>query len=111
MLSILKNQEIIAINQDSIYGTSISPFRWGINVRYCLLGIFHHTYRWLNSLTGPMMQHTLLNTGAVPVRTEQTSIINTKTTKTKSGEDIETGDEKVIKVIVTAISQCLSSSL
>lgn len=31
MLSILKNQEIIAINQDSIYGTSISPFRWGIN--------------------------------------------------------------------------------
>jgi alpha-galactosidase len=73
MLSILKNQEIIAINQDSIYGTSISPFRWGINVRYCLLGIFHHTYRWLNSLTGPTMQHTLLNTGAVPVRTEQFS--------------------------------------
>ncbi|OJA15461.1 hypothetical protein AZE42_02206 [Rhizopogon vesiculosus] len=31
MVSILKNQEIIAINQDPVYGTSISPFRWGIN--------------------------------------------------------------------------------
>ncbi|KAG0706891.1 glycoside hydrolase family 27 protein [Suillus ampliporus] len=31
MLSILKNEEIIAINQDPVYGTSISPFRWGIN--------------------------------------------------------------------------------
>ncbi|KAG1747438.1 glycoside hydrolase family 27 protein [Suillus lakei] len=31
MLSILKNQEIIAVNQDPVYGTSISPFRWGIN--------------------------------------------------------------------------------
>ncbi|KIJ12200.1 alpha-galactosidase [Paxillus involutus ATCC 200175] len=31
MLSILKNTEIIAINQDPVYGTSISPFRWGIN--------------------------------------------------------------------------------
>jgi hypothetical protein len=32
-LSILKNREIIAINQDPVVGTSISPFRWGINVR------------------------------------------------------------------------------
>jgi hypothetical protein len=39
MLSILKNQEIIAVNQDPIYGTSISPFRWGINVRHCLFGV------------------------------------------------------------------------
>jgi len=30
-LSILKNDEIIAINQDSVIGTSISPFRWGVN--------------------------------------------------------------------------------
>ncbi|KAF5389448.1 hypothetical protein D9757_004286 [Collybiopsis confluens] len=30
-LEILKNQEIIAINQDPVVGTSISPFRWGIN--------------------------------------------------------------------------------
>lgn len=32
-LSILTNREIIAINQDPVYGESISPFRWGINVR------------------------------------------------------------------------------
>jgi len=31
MLGILKNTEIIAINQDPVYGTSISPFRWGAN--------------------------------------------------------------------------------
>ncbi|KAH9917693.1 glycoside hydrolase family 27 protein [Epithele typhae] len=30
-LSILKNQEILAINQDPVVGTSVSPFRWGIN--------------------------------------------------------------------------------
>lgn len=32
VLSVLKNQEILAINQDPVQGTSISPFRWGINV-------------------------------------------------------------------------------
>lgn len=31
-LSILMNTEIIDINQDSVIGTSIMPFRWGINV-------------------------------------------------------------------------------
>ncbi|KAI0716313.1 glycoside hydrolase family 27 protein [Earliella scabrosa] len=30
-LSILKNEEIIAINQDPVVGTSSTPFRWGIN--------------------------------------------------------------------------------
>jgi len=30
-LTILKNEEIIAINQDPVVGTSISPFRWGLN--------------------------------------------------------------------------------
>lgn len=30
-LEILKNPEILAINQDSVVGTSITPFRWGIN--------------------------------------------------------------------------------
>ncbi|KAI0726672.1 glycoside hydrolase family 27 protein [Fomitopsis betulina] len=30
-LSILKNEEIIAINQDPVIGTSVSPFRWGLN--------------------------------------------------------------------------------
>ncbi|KAH8823926.1 glycoside hydrolase superfamily [Flagelloscypha sp. PMI_526] len=30
-LSILTNQEIIAINQDPVHGESIAPFRWGVN--------------------------------------------------------------------------------
>jgi len=30
-LEILTNHEIIAINQDPIFGTSVTPFRWGIN--------------------------------------------------------------------------------
>ncbi|KNZ74985.1 putative alpha-galactosidase B [Termitomyces sp. J132] len=33
-LEILKNKEIIAINQDSVVGTSIIPFRWGINTAW-----------------------------------------------------------------------------
>ncbi|KAG6811589.1 hypothetical protein H0H92_006712 [Tricholoma furcatifolium] len=32
VLGILTNKEIIAINQDDVYGESISPFRWGINL-------------------------------------------------------------------------------
>ncbi|KAG6822635.1 hypothetical protein H0H92_013126, partial [Tricholoma furcatifolium] len=31
ILGILTNKEIIDINQDDVYGESISPFRWGIN--------------------------------------------------------------------------------
>nr|GAT51695.1 glycoside hydrolase family 27 protein [Mycena chlorophos] len=31
ILGILTNKEILAINQDSVVGESISPFRWGIN--------------------------------------------------------------------------------
>lgn len=31
-LEILMNREIITINQDPVVGTSISPFRWGLNV-------------------------------------------------------------------------------
>ncbi|KAG6853352.1 hypothetical protein C0991_005026 [Blastosporella zonata] len=30
-LDILKNKEILAINQDDVIGKSVSPFRWGIN--------------------------------------------------------------------------------
>lgn len=39
-LSVLKNREIIAINQDPVEGASVSPFRWGINVS--LLFAFIH---------------------------------------------------------------------
>ncbi|KAF8330632.1 glycoside hydrolase [Amanita rubescens] len=31
ILGILKNEEILAINQDPVVGQSISPFRWGFN--------------------------------------------------------------------------------
>jgi alpha-galactosidase len=31
-LEILTNREIIAINQDPVVGTGVTPFRWGINV-------------------------------------------------------------------------------
>ncbi|KAI3603505.1 glycoside hydrolase family 27 protein [Moniliophthora roreri] len=31
ILGILKNTEILAINQDAVVGESISPFRWGVN--------------------------------------------------------------------------------
>jgi alpha-galactosidase len=31
-LEVLTNSEILAINQDKVIGTSVSPFRWGINV-------------------------------------------------------------------------------
>ncbi|EMD35270.1 glycoside hydrolase family 27 protein [Gelatoporia subvermispora B] len=30
-LGILKNTELLAINQDSVQGSSVSPFRWGVN--------------------------------------------------------------------------------
>ncbi|KAK7031030.1 hypothetical protein VNI00_013820 [Paramarasmius palmivorus] len=30
-LEIFKNTEIIAINQDDVVGTAVSPFRWGVN--------------------------------------------------------------------------------
>ena len=33
-LEILTNREIIAINQDPAFGTSVTPFRWGINVSH-----------------------------------------------------------------------------
>ncbi|KAJ7918506.1 glycoside hydrolase, partial [Mycena leptocephala] len=32
ILGILKNTEILAINQDPVVGQSISPFRWGLNL-------------------------------------------------------------------------------
>ncbi|KAG2073134.1 glycoside hydrolase family 27 protein [Suillus decipiens] len=46
MLSILTNQEIIAINQDPTpgYGISISPFRWGINPDWTFNATFPAQY-------------------------------------------------------------------
>jgi alpha-galactosidase len=36
-LNILKNHEIIAINQDPVVGKAITPFRWGINVGFSFM--------------------------------------------------------------------------
>ncbi|EGO03621.1 glycoside hydrolase family 27 protein [Serpula lacrymans var. lacrymans S7.3] len=63
-VEILSNQEIIAINQDSVYGTSISPFRWGINADFTFNTTFPAQY-W----SGPSENGTvfmLINTLSEP---------------------------------------------
>jgi len=60
ILGILKNTEILAINQDPVVGTSISPFRWGINPDWTSNDTFPAQY-W----SGPSQNGTvfmLLNT-------------------------------------------------
>ncbi|KAK7044903.1 alpha-galactosidase [Favolaschia claudopus] len=60
VLEILKNTEILAINQDPVIGQSISPFRWGINADWTSNGSFPAQY-W----SGPSENGTvfmLLNT-------------------------------------------------
>ncbi|KAG8216892.1 glycoside hydrolase family 27 protein [Butyriboletus roseoflavus] len=50
-LEILTNPEIIAINQDPVVGTSISPFRWGINPNYFYPGLLFALLRQSRSTT------------------------------------------------------------
>jgi alpha-galactosidase len=60
ILGILKNTEILAINQDPVVGESISPFRWGINPDWTSNSSFPAQY-W----SGPTQSGTvfmLLNT-------------------------------------------------
>ncbi|KAJ7443846.1 glycoside hydrolase superfamily [Mycena latifolia] len=60
ILGILKNTEILAINQDPVVGQSISPFRWGINPDWTSNSSFPAQY-W----SGPSQNGTvfmLLNT-------------------------------------------------
>jgi alpha-galactosidase len=60
ILEILKNTEILAINQDDVVGQSISPFRWGINPDWTSNSSFPAQY-W----SGPTQDGTvfmLLNT-------------------------------------------------
>jgi len=60
ILGILKNTEILAINQDPVIGKSISPFRWGINPDWTSNSSFPAQY-W----SGPSQNGTvfmLLNT-------------------------------------------------
>ncbi|GLB45186.1 putative alpha galactosidase A [Lyophyllum shimeji] len=44
-LEILTNREIIAINQDPVVGTAITPFRWGVN-RYWTNNATHPAQYW-----------------------------------------------------------------
>jgi alpha-galactosidase len=68
-LEILMNEEIIAINQDSVVGTSVSPFRWGVNVRYHPLCLLRCSSTLAVSPTGPSMPPILRNIGVEKVRT------------------------------------------
>ncbi|KAG5650662.1 hypothetical protein H0H81_011467, partial [Sphagnurus paluster] len=64
ILGILKNKEILAINQDDVIGSSISPFRWGINPDWTSNST-HPAQYW----SGPSKYGTvfmLLNTLSVP---------------------------------------------
>lgn len=33
-MSIFKNEELVAFNQDSVYGASAYPYKWGVNPNY-----------------------------------------------------------------------------
>ncbi|KAJ7665898.1 glycoside hydrolase superfamily [Mycena polygramma] len=60
ILGILKNTEVLAINQDPVVGQSISPFRWGVNPDWTSNSSFPAQY-W----SGPAQSGTvvmLLNT-------------------------------------------------
>ncbi|TFY54397.1 hypothetical protein EVJ58_g8889 [Rhodofomes roseus] len=60
IVDILSNPEILAINQDPVVGTSISPFRWGLNPDWTSNSTFPAQY-W----SGPSQNGTvfmLLNT-------------------------------------------------
>ncbi|KAF4564487.1 hypothetical protein EYR36_002423 [Pleurotus pulmonarius] len=59
-LEILTNREILAINQDPVVGTSISPFRWGINPDWTSNSSFPAQYWSGQSQNGTVFM--LLNT-------------------------------------------------
>ncbi|KAI0035971.1 glycoside hydrolase family 27 protein [Vararia minispora EC-137] len=63
-LEILSNEEIIAINQDPVVGTSISPFRWGINPDWSFNKTFPAQYWSGKSQNGTIFM--LLNTLDTP---------------------------------------------
>ncbi|EIW78698.1 glycoside hydrolase family 27 protein [Coniophora puteana RWD-64-598 SS2] len=45
-LAILKNEEIIAINQDPVVGSSVAPFRWGLNRKDWTYDDLHPAQYW-----------------------------------------------------------------
>jgi len=60
ILGILKNTEILAINQDPVVGQSISPFRWGLNPDWTSNSSFPAQYYSGPSQNGTVIM--LLNT-------------------------------------------------
>ncbi|KAL0571651.1 hypothetical protein V5O48_010309 [Marasmius crinis-equi] len=60
VLDVLKNPEILAVNQDSVVGESISPFRWGINPDWTSNSSFPAQYWSGRSENGTVIM--LLNT-------------------------------------------------
>jgi len=63
-LEVLTNRELIAINQDPVVGTSISPFRWGINPDWTFNASFPAQYWSGKSQNGTVFM--LLNTLDTP---------------------------------------------
>jgi len=59
-LEILKNTEVIAINQDPVVGTAVTPFRWGINPDWTANASFPAQYWSGESQNGTVFM--LLNT-------------------------------------------------
>ncbi|KAJ8474526.1 hypothetical protein ONZ45_g15919 [Pleurotus djamor] len=59
-LDIFLNKEILAINQDPVVGTSISPFRWGVNPNFSSNSSFPAQYWSGRSQNGTVFM--LLNT-------------------------------------------------
>jgi len=72
-LSILKNSELISINQDPVVGTAITPFRWGINVRPTFSHLWYPDLIFISkySLTGRLTARTLRNIGVERARMGQ----------------------------------------
>ena len=60
-LEILKNEEIIAINQDPVFGTSISHFRWGVNPDWT-----SDPYNPANYWSGPTQNGTVIMLVRIP---------------------------------------------
>ncbi|KAA1472390.1 glycoside hydrolase family 27 protein [Dentipellis sp. KUC8613] len=63
-INILSNREIIAINQDTVFGTSISPFRWGVNPDWTYNATYPPSFWSGQSQNGTVIM--LLNTLSKP---------------------------------------------
>ncbi|KAG1745256.1 major facilitator superfamily domain-containing protein [Suillus lakei] len=72
------------------------PILLSVAAATLMFGTDHPTGKWSD-------RHKAV-AAALPASDDQTSVISNKNKKTKSGDDIETGDEKDVKVTITAIN-------